>query len=241
MKQKIYNAFMNNDIIMNILIIVVLAFMLSLLLSDDLVASYKDRIIELEQENEIIGQELATSLDIITGYKDEVRSLKLRPVILENEIKYWIDVQNKTGLDIDLLLHIQEKCIDYDVKLSIILGMIQAESNFDNTTINYNAWNNTYDRGLMQINSGYEEYYWNLSNINEKFDGKLVSNDYYNVELGISYLRYQLNNFDGYYVPALGAYNRGYEGYKKYVGVNNTEMTEYALRVFGFANNFIKE
>ncbi len=196
---------------------------------------------EFNNETTRLEQELSEAFDIVTGYRDENARLKLRPVILKNEIKYWLNIIEYTGLDIDLLLYIQEKCIEYDVKLDVVLGLIQVESNFDNSVINYNDWNDTYDRGLMQINSGYEKYYWNLSNIDKEFDGKLVSNPYYNVELGISYLRYQLDNFNNYYIEALGAYNRGLEGYKEYVRINNTKMTEYASKVLKFSNQFMKE
>lgn len=233
------NSFLseNKMMICTIVIVIIFAFLVHIVMVEDAMNKVKT----LEVENEEMRSDIARLCDVATGYRDENVNLKLRPVLLEDEVLYFIKVYEITKLEPELLMHIQRKSIEYDVPLDIIFAVIEKESHFDNSVTNYNEWNDTHDRGLMQINTGYEDYYWSLTNIKEEYSSDLVVNPYYNVELGISYLRYQLDRFENYIVPALGAYNRGENGYKTFVNSNDTVMTDYAEDVLEKSIKFMKE
>lgn len=94
-------------------------------------------------------------------------------------------------LSFDLQEHIYNTCNNYNIDYRLVLGLIQAESSFDESVISSAGC-----YGLMQLNPRY-------------FPSDL--NSYDNVQAGIEYLYELLNKYDNDVSAALRAYNRGYD------------------------------
>lgn len=189
------------------------------------------RIATLEHDISERNSEIAELIDRVTGLRDENMYLKMRPVMLEDEVIYFYEVQKKTGLDIELLLYIHRKTIEYDLDISLVLGLIEKESNFNTELVYYNEWNDTYDRGLCQLNSQWQEFYWELSGNDGDFKDEYVFDPYLNVDMALAHMRFQMDIFDNDWIKALGGYNRGADGLRMYKQRNGTYDTDYALDI----------
>lgn len=106
-------------------------------------------------------------------------------------------------LSFDLQEHIYNICNDYNIDYRLILGLIQAESNFDELAISSAGC-----YGLMQLNPDY-------------FPSDL--NSYDNIQMGIEYLHKLLDKYDNDVSAALRAYNRGYDDGAR--GYSNTVIS----------------
>lgn len=115
-------------------------------------------------------------------------------------------------LSFDLQEHIYKICNNCNIDYRLILGLIQAESNFDESAISSAGC-----YGLMQLNPSY-------------FPSNL--NSYDNIQAGIEYLHELLDKYNNDVSAALRAYNRGYDDGVR--GYSNTVIS-YAKN-WGYSN-----
>ena len=98
----------------------------------------------------------------------------------------------------------------YGIPETILLHLIETESNFNPNAINYNK-NGTIDYGLMQLNSSNIEYFtWKFNDF-VPFDPMNVKD---NLFIGCAYL-YYLYEYTGTWYDAIWAYNAGPGNWKK--------------------------
>lgn len=111
--------------------------------------------------------------------------------VTESCVTENIYLREDIPLSFDLQEHIYNICNNYNIDYRLVLGLIQAESSFDESVISSAGC-----YGLMQLNPRY-------------FPSDL--NSYDNVQAGIEYLYELLNKYDNDVSAALRAYNRGYD------------------------------
>ncbi len=122
-------------------------------------------------------------------------------------------------LDEEIQRYIFDKCNEYEVDFELVLGVMQAESNFtDGLTSSAGCI------GLMQVNPQYWEFYTPIGTVNNADD---LLDAYINIEAGI----YQLSYLSQKYESAneiLMCYNLGEYGASKYFddGIFKTAYTD---------------
>ncbi|MDK2986052.1 MAG: soluble lytic murein transglycosylase, partial [Clostridia bacterium] len=58
----------------------------------------------------------------------------------------------KAGTSVELIRTLQNIAASYNIPLELAYEVVRLESNFDPKLTCYNEWNDTYDRGLFQLN-----------------------------------------------------------------------------------------
>lgn len=122
--------------------------------------------------------------------------------------------------------YIFEICADEGVPPTLVLAMIEKESNFDPEAVS-----ETDDYGLMQINE------INHSQLKEEYRSADMLNPYQNVYCGVKILSSYLDKYDGDYAKALMAYNMGDYGARKAWG-NGTTSTSYTVSVLDLMEEY---
>lgn len=133
----------------------------------------------------------------------------------KNKEIYYIPI---TTLESELELYIRDLANELDIPLSLILGIIDLESSFNQNTIGNNGW--SIDIGLMQLNSKY-----GIPDAESILGYKINAyNPYDNVSGGIAILYrnlqyYKNKGYSGEDLTnmALLAYNRGIPGANKWI------------------------
>lgn len=138
---------------------------------------------------------------------------------------------------------IWELCLKNDISYELVLATIRYESGFNSKIINRNK-NNTYDIGLLQLNSKYIDFHRDLAIKYCEFpsDTKLdPTNPEHAIRAGIAVLVYARNYWikqgvpDEYVLPyILGSFNQGINGFTGYMKRNNTIDTTYSNRVMAY-------
>lgn len=103
-------------------------------------------------------------------------------------------------LDIELQAHIINECGGYGIDPAIVFAMIERESSFRADAVGDNGKS----FGLMQIQKKWHE------DRMEKLCVTDLMNPYENVLVGIDYLAWQLDRYDGDMAKALVGYNQGH-------------------------------
>ena len=134
------------------------------------------------------------------------------PVV--NEVDYF-DVP----LSHSLQQYIYEICADNDMSVSLVIALIDQESNFNPECVS-----DTNDYGLMQINE------CNFQWVKEDYNSVDMFNPYQNVYCGINILAGYLHKYDDDYTKALMCYNLGEYGASK-AWENGIFCTDYTKAV----------
>ena len=134
------------------------------------------------------------------------------PVV--NEVDYF-DVP----LSHSLQQYIYEICADNDLSVSLVIALIDQESNFNPECVS-----DTNDYGLMQINE------CNFQWVKEDYNIVDMFNPYQNVYCGINILAGYLHKYDDDYTKALMCYNLGEYGASK-AWENGIFCTDYTKAV----------
>lgn len=134
------------------------------------------------------------------------------PVV--NEVDYF-DVP----LSHSLQQYIYEICADNDLSVSLVIALIDKESNFNPECVS-----DTNDYGLMQINE------CNFQWVKEDYNSVDMFNPYQNVYCGINILAGYLHKYDDDYTKALMCYNLGEYGASK-AWENGIFCTDYTKAV----------
>lgn len=122
-------------------------------------------------------------------------------------------------LSVEIQQYLKERCEELELDYYLILGLIQQESRFNVRAEGRNN-NGTVDRGLMQLNSQYIDWFAEKAGVQpEPF------NPYDNIDMGTWYFRHitdywERQGLEGQELMSavLGSYNRGIGGYRMYGG-----------------------
>ena len=134
------------------------------------------------------------------------------PVV--NEVDYF-----NVPLSHSLQQYIYEICADNDMSVSLVIALIDQESNFNPECVS-----DTNDYGLMQINE------CNFQWVKEDYNSVDMFNPYQNVYCGINILAGYLHKYDDDYTKALMCYNLGEYGASK-AWENGIFCTDYTKAV----------
>lgn len=152
------------------------------------------------------------------------------PVYDSDELPESIDVTYyDVPLSHSLQDYIYEVCADEDVPVSLVMAMIEHESQFDPEAIS-----GTDDYGLMQINS------INHGMLEEQYRCADMLNPYQNVFCGIKIIGQYLKQCGGDYNYALMSYNMGEYGATKAME-NGITSTSYSETIIELMNEYEQE
>lgn len=126
-------------------------------------------------------------------------------------------------------------CDKLNFKPSIILGLIELESNFKKYEVGTSQ-----DRGYMQIIPGTEKWlaYRYGYRLGIQYDVSKIFEPEYNFGLGIIYLDHLKRVHGENYHKILSEYNRGPYNLQKYFNKNNTYQTSYSILVLKKADKY---
>lgn len=120
---------------------------------------------------------------------------------------------------------IEKYCIQYDVKTSLAMALIKAESNFKpDATSHANA------KGLMQLT----EETFDFCNENLGVEHADIFNPHQNIRAGVWYLSYLLKRYDGNTQNAVAAYNAGATNVDTWLGDSRYSIDGKSLKKIPF-------
>ena len=132
-------------------------------------------------------------------------------------------------LSYSLQRYIYEVCADEEVPVSLVIAMIDKESQF-----NPEAVSDTDDYGLMQINK------INHETLGEQYRAADMLDPYQNVFCGVKMMGSYIEAYDGDYNKALMTYNMGDYGAKK-AWENGIKSTSYSESVLALMQKYEQE
>ncbi len=145
-------------------------------------------------------------------------------------------IANGTPLDYESALILISYADKYDLDPSLILSVIEVESNF-------NQWEvgSSRDRGYMQIIPATER--WLASDfggeLGLKYNPDRIFDPEYNIGLAAAYLNLLQKNYGDDYSRILSEYNRGPSNLKKYYQRNGTYSTTYSRKVLSAEKRYL--
>lgn len=217
----------------SICIALIFSLILLLLYNQWVLSKIRTEVNHLEQDREILVELIETERQILieteSNNQREIEALLKRLEELEYIIGRYKVSSQKTGLDLGILVFIDDKARDLEVDPAILLGLIQVESNFNPDATNLNT-NGTSDRGLMQINSGTSKWLWGRAFPEEPYDVCKLYDPKINITLGTLYLQDMLIRY-GDIEKALTAYNKGPGGLERWVKKHGTYNSGYSRSV----------
>lgn len=125
--------------------------------------------------------------------------------------------------------YIYEICTDEEVPVSLIIAMIDYESNFNPEIVS-----DTDDYGLLQINK------INHETLKEQYKAADMLDPYQNVFCGVKVIGSYIKAYDGDYNKALMAYNMGEYGAKK-AWKDGIKSTSYSNDVINLMSEYEQE
>lgn len=146
------------------------------------------------------------------------------------------EIANGTPLDYESALILVNYADKYDLNPSLILSVIEVESNF-------NQWEvgSSRDRGYMQIIPATEK--WLASDFGSelglKYNPDRIFDPEYNIGLAAAYLNLLQTNYGDDYSRILSEYNRGPGNLKKYYQKNGTYSTSYSRKVLSAEKDYL--
>ena len=141
----------------------------------------------------VVASDADDQMEIRADDQMEFEAEKITP-------KVWVRYQ--VPLDDTLQQYIEEKCREYQIPSSVVMAIIGIESNYDPGRIGDNG--NSF--GLMQI--------WETCHHDRcvRLGADNLLSPYQNVTVGIDYLAWLLDKYDGDYKEALSEYNNDFTG-----------------------------
>lgn len=145
-------------------------------------------------------------------------------------------ITEQTPLDYESALSLVKYADRFDIPYSLILSIIDLESNFQNDIVGADQ-----DRGYMQIIPGTEK--WLASTFGEElgleYDPSRIFEPEYNLALGIKYLDLLMDNYGNNYERILSEYNRGPTNLAKYYEAYQTYSTSYSRTVLSREKKYV--
>lgn len=167
-----------------------------------------------------IGRKTApTKVETVTVTEPQILTVYEADKLPEAEIITYYDVP----LSHSLQNYIYEVCTDEKVPMSLVIAMIDYESNFNPEIVS-----DTDDYGLMQINSVNNEM------LSSSYHSADMLDAYQNVFCGVKIIAGYINQYEDYN-KALMAYNMGSYGAQKAWenGITSTTYSEQILKLMG--------
>jgi soluble lytic murein transglycosylase-like protein len=132
------------------------------------------------------------------------------------------EISKGTPLDLESSLVLIKYSEKFDLKPSLILAVIDLESNFNRYEVG-----GADDRGLMQIIPSTEK--WLARDVAKvDYDPNKIFNSEYNIGLATSYLSFLNKAYGNDFHRILSEYNRGPYNLAKYYQTNGTYSTSYS-------------
>jgi len=197
-----------------------------------------------EQENKI--ESLTTTLDVAQKTLDEQSSIvkeykRLSKFINFSEfdssqLERSQKIAEETPLDSESALSLVKYADQYDVPVSLVLSVIEIESNFDKDLVGTHQ-----DRGLMQIIPDTEK--WLATEFGQElgieYNPDQIFEPEYNLALGVKYLALLMDSHGSNYERILSEYNRGPYNLAKYYAANQTYSTTYSRSVLSKQKKYV--
>ena len=182
---------------------------------------------EIDQLNAQLKQ-TNDELEAMEAIKEKVKFIE-EYIDLDGEevnlLKKAKNISDETPLDFKSSVVLVSYADRYDLKPSLLLSMIELESNF-------NQWEvgTSQDRGLMQIIPSTEKWLAEDfgSQIGVKYDPSRIFEPDYNIGLAATYLNVIQKSHGNDYNKILSEYNRGPYGLARYYEKNKTYVTDYS-------------
>lgn len=160
------------------------------------------------------------SNEVIVTHNDAI-SFDEIPVPLDPRIQQIVEA---TPLDEATTMIILEYADLYELRVALVLGLMDLESNFSQYLVGTSQ-----DRGYMQIIPGTEK--WLAQDFGKElgltYDTSRIFDANYNIPLGMKYLSILQNQY-GNETKMLTSYNRGDFGMEKWFKANGTYETTYS-------------
>lgn len=172
----------------------------------------------------VVGRATAPKKQVTVTETVEVPSYEANSLPVAEEVTYF-DVP----LSHSLQRYIYEVCADEEVPVSLIIAMIDKESQFNPETVS-----DTGDYGLMQINK------INHETLEEQYRAADMLDPYQNVFCGVKMIGSYIKAYDSDYNKALMAYNMGDYGAKK-AWENGITSTSYSESVLALMQKYEQE
>lgn len=146
------------------------------------------------------------------------------------------EISDATPLDFESASVLVKYADIYDIPYSLILSIIEIESNFTPTLVGTSQ-----DRGYMQIIPGTEK--WLATEFGEElgltYDPNRIFEPSYNLALGIKYIAELMDQHGADYERILSEYNRGPVNLKRYYAANRTYSTTYSKTVLSRQHKYV--
>jgi len=146
------------------------------------------------------------------------------------------DISQSTPLDFQTALILVDYSNKYELKLSLLLGLMELESNFNQYEVGTSL-----DRGYMQIIPSTEK--WLAKAFSEElgfeYDPERIFEPEYNIGLSVVYLNTLRTAYGDNYDRILSEYNRGPYNLKRYYEKHATYETTYSRVVLSRANKYL--
>jgi len=195
----------------------------------------REKNISLIQQNHNTIKETLESLKSINNYLEDPQLPETLSLL--NRMSSFIDVENDqelnqaisitkaTPLDLYTSSIIVGYSIKFDIPISIILALIEQESEFNQFAVGADL-----DRGYCQIIPSTEKWLANnFGHILEiEYDKNKIYEPEYNIGLGVLYLYNLKNAYGEDYHKILSEYNRGVYNLQKYYNTHGTYVTTYS-------------
>lgn len=172
----------------------------------------------------VVGRATAPKKQVTVTETVEVPSYEADSLPVAEEVTYF-DVP----LSHSLQRYIYEVCADEEVPVSLVIAMIDKESQFNPETVS-----DTGDYGLMQINK------INHETLEEQYRAADMLDPYQNVFCGVKMIGSYIKAYGSDYNKALMAYNMGNYGAKK-AWENGITSTSYSESVLALMQKYEQE
>ncbi|MDN5351231.1 MAG: hypothetical protein PWQ12_147 [Clostridiales bacterium] len=146
------------------------------------------------------------------------------------------NISEETPLDYESALALVKYSDLYDIPYSLVLSIIEMESNFQSDLVGSNQ-----DRGYMQLIPNTERYLATTfgEELGLTYDPERIFEPEYNLALGIKYLDILSDNYGDDYNRILSEYNRGPGNLAKYYAENQTYVTSYSKKVLSVEKKYV--
>lgn len=146
------------------------------------------------------------------------------------------DISLGTPLDFKTSLILVDYSNRYDLKLSLLLGIMELESNFNQYEVGTSQ-----DRGYMQIIPSTEKWLAKAfsDELGFEYDPERIYEPEYNIGLAAVYLNTLKTAYGENYDRILSEYNRGPYNLQKYYEKYATYETSYSRVVLSKANKYL--
>lgn len=185
----------------------------------------KDTANATSEEQVLTGEGAESKTQEVTKSVAPQTTKVVKEPSLEDRAK---EISEGTPLDYKSALILLEYAEEYDLNPSLILSVIEVESNF-------NQWEvgSSKDRGFMQIIPSTEK--WLAKDFGKEiglnYNPDRIFDPEYNIGLAAAYLNLLKENYGDNYDRILSEYNRGPSNLKRYYQKHGTYSTSYSRKV----------